>query len=128
MTFIKLSTYVISTTLSTKRAKSRLKVLLTEDILETEDAFNLDFFVEQLCSGDLEQEDEEMKFTLLDQEEALLVRDIDIEYTDDDIDVLVNDILFSKDESDDYEENIDEDIDSDDYDSHDDYGDSDEED
>jgi len=128
MTFIKLSTYVISTTLSTKRAKSRLKVLLTGDILETEDAFNLDFFVEQLCSGDLEQEDEEMKFTLLDQEEALLVRDIDIEYTDDDIDVLVNDILFSKDESDDYEENIDEDIDSDDYDSHDDYGDSDEED
>jgi len=123
MTFIKLSTYVVSTNLSVKRATEKLKDLLRDDILETEDAFNLDFFVEQLCSDEPRLDEDDIEFTLLDQEEAAQIKDIDIEYTDEDIDTLINDVLYSEEQDGDYEEEMDEDLESDDYEDSSDYDD-----
>ena len=103
MTYIKLSGYVLSSSLTPKKADEKLKELIQEAVLDSEEAFNLESFVEDVCSSMDDHEGPD--FSLLDSEDIAVQRQIDsegcIEYSDEDIDTMVNDILYDTAEDDD---------------------------
>ncbi len=114
MTYIKLSTHIVSTSLAQKKASEKLKELLCDSIIDSEESFNIDFFVEQICSEN--SGEDEALFVLLEPDEVLTVKDIDIEYSDEDIDIMVNDILYNEEDVEDQDEEDEDEDDSGEFD------------